>query len=53
MAWRLTFAQLRERIIAAGVTAAELDRVLAMSDDPSIAFLGPLMVIVWERRPRL
>jgi SAM-dependent methyltransferase len=49
--WRLTFEQLREPIVASGrVSAAELDRVLGLCEDPALSFLSQVTVAAWGRR---
>jgi SAM-dependent methyltransferase len=49
--WRLTLVQLREEMVAAGrVTADEIDRVIALCDDPRFSSLSPVTVAAWGRR---
>jgi SAM-dependent methyltransferase len=49
--WRLTFEQLREPMVASGrVSAGELDRVLALCDDPALSFLSQITVAAWGTR---
>jgi hypothetical protein len=46
------FAQVGEAAIAAGLLAAEeLDRMLALLDDPACAFASPTLFTAWGRRP--
>jgi hypothetical protein len=46
------FAQVREAALAAGLlTPEELDRMLALLDDPACAFASPTMFTAWGRRP--
>jgi SAM-dependent methyltransferase len=46
------FAQVREAAIGAGlITAEDLDRMLALLDDPACAFASPTMFTAWGRRP--
>lgn len=48
----LSYAQLRDGLLATGlVTAAELERFLALQDDPDAVWLGPTLVSVWGRKP--
>jgi SAM-dependent methyltransferase len=50
--WKLTFAQLREPMIASGlVTAADVDRALALCDSPDLSFVSQLVMAAWGRRP--
>ena len=49
--WRLTFAQLHSAMIAAGLPAADIDRAVELCDDPAIAFVAPLAMAAWGRRP--
>jgi hypothetical protein len=46
------FAQVRKTVVDAGlITAGELDRMLALLDDPAAAFASPTMFTAWGRRP--
>jgi hypothetical protein len=50
--FQANFAQVRPAVIAAGLlTAAELDRMIALLDDPAFAISAPLMFTAWGRRP--
>jgi SAM-dependent methyltransferase len=49
--WQLTFAQLRGELIATGVAAGDVDRAVELCDDPGVAFVAPLVVAAWGRRP--
>ena len=51
--WRLTFEQLRAAMIAAGLPAADIDRAVELCDDPAVAFIAPLAMAAWGRRPAL
>jgi hypothetical protein len=45
-------AQIREAAVANGlITAEELDRMLALLDDPACAFASPTMFTAWGRHP--
>jgi hypothetical protein len=45
-------AQVREAAVENGLIAAEeLDRMLALLDDPACAFASPTMFTAWGRRP--
>ncbi|MFN8511657.1 MAG: hypothetical protein U0841_03495 [Chloroflexia bacterium] len=45
------FGQIREEAVAAGlIDAAELDRMLALLDDPDFAISTPVMFTAWGRR---
>jgi SAM-dependent methyltransferase len=49
--WRLTLVQLRDEIVADGLaTAADVDRVIALSDDPSFSTVSPLVMAARGRR---
>lgn len=51
--WRLTLTQLREQLIAQGrVTAAEVDTVIDLCDDPRLAFMSQATIAAWGLRPR-
>ena len=51
--WRLTLTQLREQLIAHGrVTAAEVDTVIDLCDDPRLAFMSQATIAAWGLRPR-
>jgi SAM-dependent methyltransferase len=51
-AWRLTFAQLGDEILASGlVDARELRAGIALADDPAFAFRSQLTVAAWGQRP--
>ena len=50
--FQANFAQIRDAALAAGlVTAAELDRMLALLDAPDFAISTPVMFTAWGRRP--
>ena len=49
--WRLTLAQLRAPMIAAGrMTASEIDEAMALCDDPRLSTLAPVVMAAWGRR---
>jgi SAM-dependent methyltransferase len=51
--WQLTLTQLREQLIAHGaVTAAEVDTVISLCDDPRLAFMSQATIAAWGQRPR-
>ena len=46
------FTQLRDALIAGGlITAAELDHMRALLDDPAVAISTPVLFTAWGRRP--
>ena len=50
--WRTAWAALGERLVAAGaLTRQELAGFVALHDDPDFAWLGPVAVAAWGRRP--
>jgi SAM-dependent methyltransferase len=50
--WKLTIAQLRDRIVGAGLlTDEEVDRFLALHDDGDFVAMGWVMMAVWGRKP--
>jgi SAM-dependent methyltransferase len=50
--WRQTVAQLSESMVASGhVTAADVERALALYDDPRMSALSPVVMAAWGRRP--
>ena len=50
--WRLTTEQVREALVGTGVLSeGELERYLALLEDPGFAWLMPTVVAVWGRRP--
>jgi SAM-dependent methyltransferase len=50
--WRLTLTQLREPMLASGlVTSADVDAAIALCHDPSFAFVSPIVMAAWGRRP--
>lgn len=50
--FRANFAQIRDAVLAAGlIAAAELDRMLALLDDPDFAISTPVMCTAWGQRP--
>lgn len=52
-AWRLTAEQLRGAIVGPDkLSEPELDRYLALLQDPAVTWMMPTMVAVWARRPR-
>jgi hypothetical protein len=51
-AWRLTFEQLGEQMVASGeITAEELAAVIPLLDDPGFVLLSQVTVAAWGRRP--
>ncbi len=49
---RANFMQIRDTAIDAGlIEAEEIDRMIALLDDPAIAWASPTMFSVWGRRP--
>jgi protein-L-isoaspartate O-methyltransferase len=49
--WRLTLVQLRDEIVADGLASADdVDRVVALSDDPAFSSVSPLVMAAWGRR---
>lgn len=48
---RLTWTQLRDRILAGGVAPEHLDQAIVELDDPQRWFPGWAMVAAWGRRP--
>lgn len=49
---RLTLVQLREQLIAPGwVTAAEVEAVIDLCDDPGLIFMSQAIIAAWGRRP--
>lgn len=49
---RANLAQVRDAAVGAGLIAAEeMDRMLALLDDPACAFASPTMFTAWGRRP--
>jgi SAM-dependent methyltransferase len=50
--WRLALSQLREPMLASGlVTSADIDAGIALCHDPSFAFVSPIVMAAWGRRP--
>ena len=50
--WQLTLIQLREQLIAHGrVTAAEIDTIIELCDDPRLAFMSQATIGAWGYRP--
>jgi SAM-dependent methyltransferase len=49
--WRITFAQLADAMIELGTDAADIDRAIALSDDPRMSCLSPLVMAAWGRVP--
>jgi len=49
--WSLTWTQVRERILAAGVDEKLLEDVLRMLSDSTEWFTGPAIIAAWGRRP--
>jgi len=49
--WSLTWTQVRERILAAGVDENILEDVLRMLGDSTEWFTGPAVIAAWGRRP--
>jgi SAM-dependent methyltransferase len=51
-AWRLTFEQLREELVATGAVAADdVAAAIRLCDDPSLEFLSQATVAAWGQRP--
>ena len=51
-AWRLTLAQLREPMIESGlVSAADLDALIPLCDDPRFGIMSQITMAAWGRRP--
>ena len=49
---RLGFERLRDRLVSSGLlTAAEVERRLALFDQPDVLSLSPINMVVWGRRP--
>jgi SAM-dependent methyltransferase len=49
--WEITFAQLRDAMIALDADASEIDRAIALCDDPAMSCLSPLVMAAWGRIP--
>lgn len=50
--WRMSFMQVREPTIAAGLlTDREMDDFLALLDNPDFAWMGVTVVAAWAKRP--
>jgi SAM-dependent methyltransferase len=50
--WSTAWASLGDRLVAAGaLTRPELAGFVALHDDPDFAWLGPVAVAAWGRRP--
>jgi hypothetical protein len=49
--WRLTWEQLRQGIVRAGVAEQDVDQALRLLADPQQRFVGPAIVAAWGRRP--
>jgi hypothetical protein len=49
--WQLTFAQLRERIVGAGLTNEEMDQFLALHEDAGFYAMGRTLVKARGRKP--
>jgi len=49
--WQLTFAQLRDAMIAAGTPADDVDRAIELCDDPRMSCVSPLVMAAWGRKP--
>jgi hypothetical protein len=51
-AWRLTFVQLRQPMLASGLaTTADIDSAVALCADPCFSVLSPVTMAAWGRRP--
>jgi SAM-dependent methyltransferase len=48
---RLAWAQLRGLVVGPALTDAEMDRMLALLQEPAFACQSPLFVAAWGRRP--
>jgi SAM-dependent methyltransferase len=52
VAWRLTFEQLQEELLATSIiTQQELSQGLALLSDPAFTFLSQVTVAAWGRQP--
>jgi hypothetical protein len=50
--WRHTFVQLREPLIAGGLAgASDVDRAIALCDDPAFSFVSQIVMASRGRRP--
>jgi SAM-dependent methyltransferase len=50
--WRLTFAQLRERMVGTElITEQGTEQFLALFDDPDFVWMAPTTIAAWGRRP--
>jgi hypothetical protein len=50
--WRLTFEQTREAMEASGlVTAADVDLMIALCEDPRFRMMSQVTMAAWGRRP--
>src|SRR5205085_1917329 len=50
--WRLTYTQMRDRLLGTGqVTPEELDRLDALFDDPEFIWMDAVLMTVLGRRP--
>jgi hypothetical protein len=50
---RLNFEQLREEILATGLTPAEFEADLARLDDEDFEWRSPTLWTAWGQRPQL
>lgn len=51
--WRMTWASLQVPLTRSGLlTAPEIDEYVALLDDPSFVWQGPIIMAAWGRRPR-
>lgn len=51
-AWRLTTEQMRDAIVGPGrLSEPELERYVALLQDPGVVWMMPTMVAVWGRQP--
>ncbi|MGH3099067.1 MAG: hypothetical protein ACRDMV_24025 [Streptosporangiales bacterium] len=48
---RLTFQQIGDAMLTAGLAGGDLDEALALCRDPSFSFLSQTTVAAWGRRP--
>jgi SAM-dependent methyltransferase len=51
--YRVSFAQLRDRLVGAGLlTEHELEQLLALYDDPAFVGMSNILMAAWGRRPQ-
>jgi hypothetical protein len=50
--WQLTYSQMRDRVLGTGqLSPEELDRFIALFDDPEFVWMGAVVMTVSGRRP--